>query len=67
MMRLDSTPPKFLIVTALLATAVVVAVLVVIYRSVKREQRGFDVGGPSVPPKSVVGETRQTESPTDPR
>jgi hypothetical protein len=46
---LDATPPRFLIVAALLATAAVVAVVVFVYRSVKREQRGFDVAPP--PPR----------------
>ena len=47
---LTAEPPLFLIVAALLATLLLAAfVLFVVLRSIRREQRGFDINPPAEP------------------
>ena len=43
-------PPMFLIVAAIVATLIAVAVALLVLRSVRREQRGFEVQPPPPAP-----------------
>jgi hypothetical protein len=53
MSDLNDGPPMFLIIAAVLATLVVVAiVLFLVLRTIRREQRGFDVQPPPTGPRA---------------